>query len=215
MPSRGLTMLQYADAINDAAVLLRYGERSNNIMALTGLSGPDVIRLGKEVSGKSPKSGQQAFSDYWFAKDRVRMYHASLIHNINRKFAKTYPKRPAHRAIKVYETYLSLVGKEKSIPIRNVLFVEKLVEMGQFTQKTCKCKSVFLVRVNSPKMLCYSCEQHERMHCLCCGDLIQEWTPGTRKRFCDKPECCTETYNRRLGVLDTDDYQLNMPPCAW
>jgi hypothetical protein len=79
---RSKSLLTEARQIDRAITLIQLGARLQVLESETDLSYERLLRLYKEVSGKSPSKGQLPFSTDWFMTWQPNI-HASLFLNIH------------------------------------------------------------------------------------------------------------------------------------
>src|ERR1041384_8126817 len=100
------SILTEAKQIETAVELIRLGARLQVLESETDLSYERLLRLYKEVAGKSPSKGQLPFSTDWFMTWQPNI-HASLFLNIHEYLNKaaeldeidTVIKRPEERRV--------------------------------------------------------------------------------------------------------------------
>ena len=90
--------------IGRAVSLINLGARLQVLESETELSYERLLRLYKEVAGKSPSKGQLPFSTDWFLTWQPNI-HASLFQNIHTYLAKTSDLEPVDVLIKAYQLY--------------------------------------------------------------------------------------------------------------
>jgi flagellar transcriptional activator FlhC len=81
--ARNKSILTEARQIERAVILINLGARLQVLESETDLSYERLLRLYKEVSGRSPSKGQLPFSTDWFMTWQPNI-HASLFLNIAR-----------------------------------------------------------------------------------------------------------------------------------
>ena len=77
MPAVAKSVLNESRQIERAAMLIEMGARMQVLESETTLSYERLIRLYKEVAGRSPSKGQLPFSTDWFVSWQPNV-HASL-----------------------------------------------------------------------------------------------------------------------------------------
>jgi flagellar transcriptional activator FlhC len=86
--ARNKSILTEARQIERAVILINLGARLQVLESETDLSYERLLRLYKEVSGRSPSKGQLPFSTDWFMTWQPNI-HASLFLNIHEYLNKT------------------------------------------------------------------------------------------------------------------------------
>ena len=92
---RTKSILTEARQIDTAVELIRLGARLQVLESETDLSYERLLRLYKEVAGKSPSKGQLPFSTDWFMTWQPNI-HASLFLNIHEYLNKVAEIGRAH-----------------------------------------------------------------------------------------------------------------------
>ena len=87
-----------------ATALIRLGARLQVLESETDLSYERLLRLYKEVAGKSPSKGQLPFSTDWFMTWQPNI-HASLFLNIHEYLNKVAEMDEIDNVIKAYQLY--------------------------------------------------------------------------------------------------------------
>jgi flagellar transcriptional activator FlhC len=95
--------------IERAVTLINLGARLQVLESETDLSYERLLRLYKEVAGKSPSKGQLPFSTDWFMTWQPNI-HASLFLNIHEYLNKVAELDEIDVVIKAYQLYLEQVG---------------------------------------------------------------------------------------------------------
>ena len=116
----------------------------------TDLSYERLLRLYKEVSGKSPSKGQLPFSTDWFMTWQPNI-HASLFLNIHEYLNKAAEMDEIQTVIKAYQLYLEQTqnqGLEALLSVTRAWRLVKFIDNGMLTVTKCsKCGGHF---VNHP-----------------------------------------------------------------
>src|SRR5205085_7611360 len=102
---RSKSILTEAKQIERAVTLINLGARLQVLESETDLSYERLLRLYKEVSGKSPSKGQLPFSTDWFMTWQPNI-HASLFLNIHEYLNKAVEIDEIDSVIKAYQLYL-------------------------------------------------------------------------------------------------------------
>ena len=105
------------------------------------LSSERLLRLYKEVSGRSPSKGQLPFSTDWFMTWQPNI-HASLFLNIHEYLNKSAALDEIDIVIKAYQLYLEQVATQELEPMLSVTRAWRLVKFvdnGMLTMTKCSC----------------------------------------------------------------------------
>ena len=103
--SRVKSILTEARQIERAVTLIKLGARLQVLESETDLSYERLLRLYKEVSGRSPSKGQLPFSTDWFMTWQPNI-HASLFLNIHEYLNKAAAMEEIDTVIKAYQLYM-------------------------------------------------------------------------------------------------------------
>lgn len=98
------SVLQDSKQVERAVALIQLGARLQVLESETDLSYERLLRLYKEVAGKSPSKGQLPFSTDWFLTWQPNI-HASLFANIHRYVSKTSALDDIDTLMKAYKLY--------------------------------------------------------------------------------------------------------------
>ncbi|MEG0141372.1 MAG: flagellar transcriptional regulator FlhC [Comamonas sp.] len=98
------SVLNESKQIERAAMLIEMGARMQVLESETTLSYERLIRLYKEISGKSPSKGQLPFSTDWFLTWQENV-HSSLFLNIYEYLSKGVELDTAEQLTKAYRLY--------------------------------------------------------------------------------------------------------------
>jgi flagellar transcriptional activator FlhC len=133
--------------INLAIQLIKLGARLQVLEAETKLSYERLLKLYKEVSGKSPSKGMLPFSTDWFMTWQPNM-HSSLFLNIYENLNKTSEIDEIDAIIKAYELYveqMNAFGTDPILSITRAWRLVKFVDAGMVTMSCCKkCNGLFV-----------------------------------------------------------------------
>ncbi len=99
-----------ARQIERAVELIKLGARLQVLESETDLSYERLLRLYKEVAGKSPSKGQLPFSTDWFMTWQPNI-HASLFLNMHEYLNKVTELEEVDAIIKSYKLYLEHVRR--------------------------------------------------------------------------------------------------------
>ena len=113
----------------------------------TDLSYERLLRLYKEVAGKSPSKGQLPFSTDWFMTWQPNI-HASLFLNIHEYLNKSSEMDEIDAVIKAYQLYqeqTTAQGLEALLSVTRAWRLVKFVDNGMLTMTKCsKCGGQFV-----------------------------------------------------------------------
>jgi len=137
--------------INLAIHLIKLGARLQVLESETNLSYERLLRLYKEVQGKSPSKGMLPFSTDWFMSWQPNI-HSSLFLNIYEYLNKSTAIDEIDAVIKAYELYVEktkALGFEAVLTITRAWRLVKFVDAGmvQLTPCTC-CHGKFVTHTN-------------------------------------------------------------------
>jgi flagellar transcriptional activator FlhC len=144
---RTKSILTEAKQISRAITLINLGARLQVLESETDLSYERLLRLYKEVSGKSPSKGQLPFSTDWFMTWQPNI-HASLFLNIHEYLNKSSELDEIDAVIKGYQLYqeeTSAQGLEALLSVTRAWRLVKFVDNGMLTLTECsKCHGKFV-----------------------------------------------------------------------
>ena len=145
--ARNKSILTEARQIERAVTLINLGARLQVLESETDLSYERLLRLYKEVSGKSPSKGQLPFSTDWFMTWQPNI-HASLFLNIHEYLNKVAEMDEIDTVIKAYQLYqeqTTAQGLEALLSVTRAWRLVKFVDNGMLTMTTCsKCGGHFV-----------------------------------------------------------------------
>ncbi len=145
--SRSKSILTEAKQIETAVELIKLGARLQVLESETDLSYERLLRLYKEVAGKSPSKGQLPFSTDWFMTWQPNI-HASLFLNIHEYLNKAAALDEIDTVIKAYKLYLEQVGAqdlEPQLSVTRAWRLVKFIDNGMLTMTKCsKCGGHFV-----------------------------------------------------------------------
>lgn len=127
--------------IERAVALIGLGARLQVLESETKLSYERLLRLYKEVTGKSPSKGQLPFSTDWFLTWQPNI-HASLYVNIHQYLNKTVALDSIDavmKAYKLYEEQMRACGIEPMLTFTRAWRLSKFMDAGMLTQTKCTC----------------------------------------------------------------------------
>jgi flagellar transcriptional activator FlhC len=121
------SILGEAKQIDRAVELIRLGARLQVLESETDLSYERLLRLYKEVAGRSPSKGQLPFSTDWFMTWQPNI-HASLFMNLHEYLNKVTELDEVDAIIKAYKLYLEHVQTQGLEPLLSVTRAWRLVK---------------------------------------------------------------------------------------
>ncbi len=131
-----------------AAELIRLGARLQVLESETKLSREKLLKLYKEIQGKSPPKGMLPFSTDWFMTWQPNI-HGSLFVSIYRYVLKAADIEPIEAIVKAYRLYLEHVaahGMEEVLSITRAWRLVKFIDANMLTTAPCtKCHGHFVV----------------------------------------------------------------------
>jgi flagellar transcriptional activator FlhC len=136
---RSKSILTEARQIERAISLIHLGARLQVLESETDLSYERLLRLYKEVAGKSPSKGQLPFSTDWFMTWQPNI-HASLFLNIHEYLNKASALDEIDAVIKAYRLYQEQVqsqGLEPMLSVTRAWRLVKFVDNGMLGMTRC------------------------------------------------------------------------------
>ncbi|MFT3720870.1 flagellar transcriptional regulator FlhC [Pseudorhodoferax sp.] len=147
MAAAAKSVLDHSRQIERAAMLIRMGARMQLLEAETDLSYERLLRLYKEVAGRSPSRGQLPFSMDWFLSWQENI-HASLFLNVHEYLSKGMEIDPVDCLAKAYRLYLEQVGAADIDPLLSFTRAWRLVrfvDAGMLAMTGCsRCGGKFV-----------------------------------------------------------------------
>ncbi|MDM0014759.1 flagellar transcriptional regulator FlhC [Variovorax sp. J22P168] len=153
--------------IGRAVSLIHLGARLQVLESETELSYERLLRLYKEVAGKSPSKGQLPFSTDWFLTWQPNI-HASLFQNIHTYLAKTSELEPVDVLIKAYQLYSEQIescGIDPQLSITRAWRLVRFMENKMLDMTPCsRCGGHFVTEPyeNAKHFVCGLCEPPAR-----------------------------------------------------
>jgi flagellar transcriptional activator FlhC len=153
--------------IDRAVQLIGMGARLQVLESETELSYERLLRLYKEVAGKSPSKGQLPFSTDWFLTWQPNI-HASLFHNTYSWLTKSSPIDGVDALIKAYALYTEQVGAcglEPQLSVTRAWRLVRFMENKMLQMTPCsKCGGHFVTEPyeNAKNFVCGLCEPPAR-----------------------------------------------------
>lgn len=121
------SIVDEARQIEQAIKLIKLGARLQVLESETDLSYERLLRLYKEVAGRSPSKGQLPFSTDWFLTWQPSI-HASLFLNLHEYLNKACALDEVDAIVKAYELYLEQVQTQGLEPLLSVTRAWRLVK---------------------------------------------------------------------------------------
>ena len=141
------SILQESRQIERAVSLIQLGARLQVLESETDLSYERLLRLYKEVSGRSPSKGQLPFSTDWFLTWQPNI-HASLFMNIYQYLSKASDLEDIDAVIKAYRLYSEQIhtcGLEDLLSVTRAWRLVKFVNNNMLSMTRCsKCGGHFV-----------------------------------------------------------------------
>lgn len=156
------SVLNESKQIERAAMLIQMGARMQVLESETTLSYERLIRLYKEIAGKSPSKGQLPFSTDWFLTWQPNI-HASLFQNIHSYLSKTSDLEPVDVLIKAYQLYTEQISScelEPQLSITRAWRLVRFMENNMLAMTTCsRCGGHFVTEPyeNAKHYVCGLC----------------------------------------------------------
>jgi flagellar transcriptional activator FlhC len=146
---RGKSVVDDAREVQRASELIELGARLQVLESETKLSRERLLRLYKEMRGKSPPKGMLPFSTDWFVTWLPNV-HASLFMAIERNLEKTSALEPVEALVKAYRLYAEQCATndlEPALTITRAWRLLRFVDAGMLKQAPCtRCHGRFIVR---------------------------------------------------------------------
>ena len=127
--------------VERAIGLIQLGARLQVLECETKISYERLLRLYKEVAGKSPSKGQLPFSTSWFLTWQPNI-HASLFLNIYHYLTKASALEPIDAIMKAFKLYTEQVANCDLGPVLSFTRAWKLVKFiddGKLATTRCTC----------------------------------------------------------------------------
>lgn len=141
------SILQETRQIERAVSLIHLGARLQVLESETDLSYERLLRLYKEVAGKSSPKGQLPYSTDWFLTWQPNI-HSSLFANIFIYLSKTSPEDDIDVLIKAYGLYteqISELGMDLKLSVTRAWLLTKFLENNMLVMTSCTdCGGMFI-----------------------------------------------------------------------
>jgi flagellar transcriptional activator FlhC len=143
----GKSVLNESRQIERAVALIKLGARLQVLESETDLSYERLLRLYKEVAGKSPSKGQLPFSTDWFLTWQPNI-HSSLFLNMYEYLNKVSTLEDIDAVMKAYRLYteqMNTLGMEPLLSVTRAWRLVKFVDNNMLTMTRCsKCGGHFV-----------------------------------------------------------------------
>ncbi|MCZ8293596.1 flagellar transcriptional regulator FlhC [Rhodoferax sp. BAB1] len=163
----GKSVLNESRQIERAVALIKLGARLQVLESETDLSYERLLRLYKEVAGKSPSKGQLPFSTDWFLTWQPNI-HASLFLNIYEYLSKTSSLEDIEAVMKAFRLYseqMVTLEMEPLLSVTRAWRLVKFVDNNMLAMTRCsKCNGHFVSEPyeNARHYVCGLCEPPAR-----------------------------------------------------
>jgi len=163
----GKSVLNESRQIERAVALIKLGARLQVLESETDLSYERLLRLYKEVAGKSPSKGQLPFSTDWFLTWQPNI-HSSLFLNIYEYLTKVSTVEDIDAVMKAYRLYteqMTTLSMEPLLSVTRAWRLVKFVDNNMLTMTRCsKCAGHFVSEPyeNARHYVCGLCEPPAR-----------------------------------------------------
>lgn len=135
------SLTEEAEHIRVASELIQLDARLQVLESETALSRERLLRLYKELKGKSPPKGMLPFSTDWFLTWQPNT-HASLFMNIRHFLAKNSKLDNIGLTIRAYRLYqeeIGILGLEPVLSITRAWRLVKFFDARMLKMATCRC----------------------------------------------------------------------------
>ena len=143
MSTPAKSVLNESKQIERAAMLIEMGARMQVLESETTLSYERLIRLYKEIAGKSPSKGQLPFSTDWFLTWQENI-HSSLFLNIYEYLSKGAELDAVEQLTKAYRLYTEQIQAaelEALLSFTRAWRLVKFVDAQMLTRTQCTAVS--------------------------------------------------------------------------
>jgi flagellar transcriptional activator FlhC len=141
------SVLNDSHQVGRAVALIQLGARLQVLESETDLSYERLLRLYKEVAGRSPSKGQLPFSTDWFLGWQPNI-HSSLFFNIYEYLTKASPIDDIDAVMKAFRLYseqISACGVEPLLSITRAWRLVKFMDNNMLSMTKCsKCGGNFV-----------------------------------------------------------------------
>lgn len=156
------SVLNDSQQVGRAVALIQLGARLQVLESETDLSYERLLRLYKEVAGRSPSKGQLPFSTDWFLGWQPNI-HSSLFLNIYEYLTKASPVDDIDAVMKAFRLYseqITACGVEPLLSITRAWRLVKFIDNNMLSMTKCsKCGGNFVTEAyeNSRHFECGLC----------------------------------------------------------
>ncbi|WP_424895064.1 flagellar transcriptional regulator FlhC [Tepidimonas sp. HKU79] len=153
--------------IERAIELIGLGARLQVLESETNLSYEKLLRLYKEVTGRSPSKGQLPFSTDYFLQWQPNI-HASLFENIRQSLIKTVALDDIDAVMKAYRLYaeqMQVCGLEPLLSFTRAWRLARFMDAGMLVRTRCTCCRGHFVAdpyINTRHYVCGLCKPPAR-----------------------------------------------------
>ena len=148
---RNKSVIAEARQIHFAVEMIELGARLQLLQEETSLSRERLLKLYKEVTGRSPSKGMLPYSTDWFISWQPNI-HSSLFMGIYQFLAKNAALFGLELLIKSYRLYLeqiSVSGEEPILSITRAWFLIRFLDAHMLQLTACTaCSGQFVVHTN-------------------------------------------------------------------
>ena len=161
------SLLEDSRQVQRAIELIGLGARLQLLQSETNLPYERLLKLYKEVAGKSPSKGQLPFSTDWFLSWQPNI-HASLFFNMYEYLQKASALDEVEALMKAYELYQAEVqtnAVEPLLSITRAWRLVKFIDSGMLCLTKCtRCKGQFVNHAYelTERYVCGLCEPPAR-----------------------------------------------------
>jgi flagellar transcriptional activator FlhC len=161
------SLLEDNKQLNSAISLIKLGARLQVLQSEIDLPYERLLKLYKEVAGRSPSKGQLPFSLDWFMSWQPNI-HSSLFFNIHEYLVKTSELEDVDALVKAYQLYLDdvqLIGVEPILSVTRAWRLIRFADANMVTATQCvKCTGRFITHAYEPdkNYVCGLCQPPAR-----------------------------------------------------
>ncbi|TSE25891.1 Flagellar transcriptional regulator FlhC [Tepidimonas sediminis] len=163
----GRSLLAESRDVERAVQLIQLGARLQVLESETSLSYERLLKLYKEVTGRSPSKGQLPFSTDYFLQWQPNI-HASLFENIRQSLLKAVAIDDIDAVMKAYRLYeeqMRACGLEPLLSFTRAWRLSRFMDAGMLTRARCtQCGGHFVADpyVNHRHYVCGLCKPPAR-----------------------------------------------------
>lgn len=139
--TRAKSVLSEARQIEIASELIRLDARLQVLESEVSLSRERLLRLYREIKGKSPPKGMLPFSTDWFMTWQPNI-HASLFMNIHRHQLAVKDQAPVEALVRAYRLYREQIlqlGLPEVLSITRAWRLNRFFDAGMLGMTRCTC----------------------------------------------------------------------------